>query len=163
LSPCLPVSLSLPPPPPLVLVEEVASRQLVAALCDAARSRGVRRGMTLAEARAVCPGLAHGPFEPAKDRRALEGFGRWLMRFSPVVALEPPDAVFLDVTGSERLFGGIDVLARQAAGAIEQLGIAARVAVAPTPGAAWAVAASNVELKIGDWRLEITTVRSELE
>ena len=98
--------------------------------------------MTLAEARAVCPGLAHGPFEPVKDRRALEGFGRWLMRFSPAVALEPPDGIFLDVTGSERLFGGIDVLACQVARAIERMGIAARVAVAPTPGAAWAVASS---------------------
>ena len=113
-------------------------------MCDAARSQGVRTGMTLAEARALCPGLTHGPFEPAKYLRALERFGRWLMRFSPAVAPEPPDGIFLDVTGSERLFGGIDILARQVAIAIGRMGIAAGVAVAPTPGAAWAVAAHGI-------------------
>jgi protein ImuB len=148
--------------PPLVLVEEVASRQLVVALCDVARSQGVRPGMTLAEARALCPGLAHAPFEPAKYLRGLERFGRWLMRFSPAVAPEPPDGVFLDVTGSERLFGGIDVLARQVAVAIHRMGIAAGVAVAPTPGAAWAVASSDVKLEIGDWRLEIANLQSPI-
>ena len=58
-------------PPALVLVETIASRQLIACACDAALAHGVRPGMTLAQARALCPGLTHAPHDPEEDRRAL--------------------------------------------------------------------------------------------
>src|SRR5207253_3914444 len=62
----------------LVLVETIASRQLVACACGAAFARGVRIGMTLAEARALCPGLAHADHDPDEDARALSRLARWL-------------------------------------------------------------------------------------
>jgi protein ImuB len=100
--------------------------------------------MTLAQARALCPGesggLSHAPHDPAADARGLVALGRWLVRFSPVVSPEPPDAVFLDVTGCERLYGGLDNLARQVGEALGRLGVGHRIAIAPTPGAAWALA-----------------------
>ena len=54
----------------------------------------------------MCAGLVSQDFNQAQDLRSLQAMARWMIRFSPVVALEPPDAVFLDVTGSERLFHG---------------------------------------------------------
>jgi protein ImuB len=61
-----------------------------------------------------------------------------MIRFSPVVAVEPPDALFLDLTGSERLFHGIDKLAELIHASLTKLGLHFQMAIAETPGAAWA-------------------------
>jgi len=124
----------------LALVQTIASRQVVVAACEAARARGVRPGITLAEARALCPALTHDDYRPDKDLKSLESLARWMARFSPAVAVEPPDALMLDVTGSERLFRGMDRLARLASEAVARLNFAHGIAIAPTPGAAWALA-----------------------
>lgn len=130
----------------------MASRQLVTTACEQSRAAGVQAGMSLAEARALCPGLTHLPADPDLDRRALEALGRWLTRFSPVVAVDSPDCLLIDLTGCERLFGGIEAVASRVTMALDRLRITARVAVAPTVGAAWALtfgverSATNFEL-----------------
>lgn len=126
---------------PLVLVQTVASRLVVAAASDEARGGGITVGMTLAEARALCSGLFHHEHAPQRDQRSLEVLGRWLIaRFSPVVVVQPPDALLLDVTGSERLFGGLPRLAGLVHDAVAALQVTHRLAIAPTCGAAWALA-----------------------
>jgi protein ImuB len=126
---------------PLMLVRTVASRQIVTACCRAAYRQGVRIGRNAAEARAVCPNLRHAEHDPQQDDRGLEALARWLMkRFSPVVSVHAPSAIFLDVTGSERLFGGMDRLIESVAIAMTRLGLAHGIAIAPNPSAAWAVA-----------------------
>ncbi|QOV90839.1 Y-family DNA polymerase [Humisphaera borealis] len=124
---------------PLVLFQDVASRQLVTTACEQSRAAGIRIGMTLAEARTMCPGLTHAPADPDLDRRALEALGRWMTRFSPVVAVESPDRLLIDLTGCERLFGGIEPIRRRVVDVLQRMRITARVAVAPTIGAAWAM------------------------
>src|SRR6478609_1422224 len=42
-------------PGALVLIQTTADRQIVVAACDLARAAGVRPGMSLAQARALCP------------------------------------------------------------------------------------------------------------
>src|SRR5688572_27972622 len=128
---------------PVVLVETVASRQLVVMASDEARAAGIRSGMTLVQARALRPELLHAEHEPQRDARSLEALGRWLVRFSPVVAIELPDAIFVDVTGTERLFHGLARLLGLASSALAKIGVSAVVAIAPTPGAAWALARSG--------------------
>ena len=125
---------------PCVLVYTLASRHLVAAACPLAAAAGVRQGMTLSQARALCPGLTHAAHEPSKDLRALAALGRWLTRFTPVVALDPPDGLLLDISGCGRVFGGVDRLATGVIQSLARMKLAARVAVAPTVGAAWALA-----------------------
>jgi protein ImuB len=87
--------------------------QLVA-VDHAARARGLAAGMTLADARARCPDLASLPHDPAADARELDALGARMLRFTPQVALDPPDGLILDVTGAAHLFGGEAELARQA-------------------------------------------------
>jgi protein ImuB len=58
------------------------------------------------------------------------------MRFSSVAAVEPPDAVALEVGGSHRLFRGFPRLLRLAAAEATEH----HIAIAPTLGAAWALA-----------------------
>ncbi len=95
--------------------------------------------MTLAEAGALCAGLTHQEHDPQKDLQGLARLARWMIRFTPVVAVEPPDALFLDLTGSERLFHGLDKLAKLIADGLRKLGLSFQMAMAPTPGAAWAL------------------------
>jgi len=147
---------------PVVLVETVGSRQMVAVASTEAESHGIRAGMPLAEARAICPALRDAPCDPQRDRRALEALGRWMMRFSPTVAVDdgttnpaadghraPASAapaarqtavVFLDVTGCERLFRGLANLTARVDLAMRMLGLRASIATAPTAGAAYALA-----------------------
>ena len=50
------------------------------------------------------------------------------------------EAIFLDITGCERLFGGVQNIVARVSGSLSRLRISANIAVAPTPGAAWALA-----------------------
>lgn len=126
----------------LVLAHTAGGRELVLRCCARAARAGVRPGMSTGEARALC---GHGrvrvvPADPLRETAELERLGRFATRFSPVVALDPPEGLLLDVAGCERLFGGEHALARALARALEGLGFDARLAVAGTIGCAWALA-----------------------
>jgi protein ImuB len=124
---------------PFILVETTANRQIVTAVSPDVPPT-VRPGMTLAQARAHCDGLAIAEAQPDKDRRSLEALGYWLMQFSPNVAICPQSSICLDATGLELLFGSLHTLAGQIDAALKRLQLSANVVIAPTPGAAWAMA-----------------------
>ena len=50
------------------------------------------------------------------------------------------DTIFLDIAGCTRLFGGEEALMASLGAALEDFGLTARLALADTPGAAWALA-----------------------
>ena len=105
-----------------------------------ARSFGLMRGMRLADARAQVPDLLSEPHEADEDMKSLLGLCRWMERYSPWVAPDPPDGIFLDVTGVPHLFGGE---ARMLAGMgwrLAAYGFTARPGSGATIGAAWALA-----------------------
>jgi protein ImuB len=105
--------------------------------------------MTLTQARALYADVAYQEHHPDEDCRALEALGRWMMRFSPIVAIAPEDsAIFLDITGCERVFNGFKPLLDRLCDALIRLHIEAHIASAPTPGAAWALAYSGVDRAI---------------
>ena len=117
---------------------------MIHALNPAARAAGLRRGQTQADARAMIPQLIGKPADPAADARALTALAVWAERWSPSVSVDPSDegleGLFLDVTGAAHLFGGEAALAAQIRDRLAEAGARARVALAPTPGAAWALA-----------------------
>ncbi|NBT12605.1 MAG: DNA polymerase Y family protein [Planctomycetia bacterium] len=115
-------------------------------------------GMSLAEGMAVLA-LAHGSRacqmaeiaadDPAADRAALERLARYSRRFAPIVALEDverPECIHIDVTGTAGFFGGEEALVHTAVWTLAARGIHARVAIADTPGAAWAAAHHTEQL-----------------
>jgi len=128
----------------LVLIQVSGNRQLITAVSPDAPPT-VRLGMTLAQARAHCADLQCLDETPAEDWRSLEGLARWLMRFSPNVALYPPSSIFLDAAGLERLLGSPRSLGRRVADDLARLGLTANLAIAPTPGAAWGLAVFGPE------------------
>jgi protein ImuB len=96
--------------------------------------------MTLADAQARTPDLRSLPHRPERDeallRRALEDFGR----FTPMVALDPPHGLMLDVTGCAHLFGGEKGLVRAVGLRAGRAGLSLRSAMAGTPQSARALA-----------------------
>jgi protein ImuB len=97
--------------------------------------------MTLAHARSLIGGEVNVyPHDPERDRQTLRALGRWAMRFTPVVALDPPDGLLLDITGCDRVFGGEGRLLRAVMDGLRRLGITGRCAITPTIGASWALA-----------------------
>lgn len=97
-------------------------------------------GLGLADARARYPSLPVVDADFEADRRLLEAVADWCDRYTPLVGLDAPDGLFLDITGCAHLFGGEAALARDLVVRLSHQGFAVRVAVADTVGCAWAVA-----------------------
>ncbi|WP_246272836.1 DNA polymerase Y family protein [Oricola thermophila] len=112
----------------------------IAALDEAAEALGLCRGQGLADARAACPELDIVPADPEADRRLLAAVADWCDRYTPLVAPDGADGLFLDISGCAHLFGGEQGLLSDLMARLHEQGIAVRAALAPTPGAAWAAA-----------------------
>lgn len=97
--------------------------------------------MAITQARAQMRGLDIRPADPEGDLAALRRLAILAARrWSPVTALSGTDGLLLDITGTAHLFGGEDAMARRIARLLARAGFTARIAIADTPGAAWALA-----------------------
>jgi len=134
------LALETAPDAPLVLVGETAHGPRIVAASASARQAGGRVGALLADARALAPGLIVHPADPAGDRAFLESLALWAQRWGPWSALDPPDGLIVDVTGVAHLFGGEAALMADAQGCFAARGLSVRLAIAPSAGAAWALA-----------------------
>ncbi|MHC4220293.1 MAG: Y-family DNA polymerase, partial [Planctomycetota bacterium] len=130
---------------PVFLYAQSAGRQLVARRCARAAAVGVQAGMTVAQARALVPETEPlvEPHQPQRELAALKALARWALRFSPIVAVDPPDGLLIDIAGCRRLFGGERHHVQLIAGAVERLGFCVHVTAAPTFACARAVARSG--------------------
>jgi protein ImuB len=123
----------------VVLQPDAVSPRVLAAN-DAARARSIAPGLSIAAALALEPGLEALPRNLSLERKLLQRLGEIGLDFSPRVSLEPPDGLLLEVRGSFALFGGAQALARALIERCSALGVDARLAMAPTPLAALALA-----------------------
>jgi protein ImuB len=141
-----------PKPAPFVLTDRGARGVTLHALNDGARSLGLHRGQNHADACAIAPHLVSAPAEPERDREALRRLALWAERFSPAVAadttLPGQEGLFLDMTGGTHLFGGEAAMLADLRRRLAVAGIPARLAIADTPGAAWALARFSVEAEV---------------
>ncbi len=137
---------------PLALILRTARGAILHALNPAARVVNLSRGQTQADALAMIPRLACHPADPAADLRALEALAVWGERWSPAVTVDPSDGglegLFLDLTGATHLFGGEDRAIARIEQRLAEAGIRARAAMAPSPGAAWALARYGTATRI---------------
>ncbi len=132
--------LSAPADAPLVVVAPIKSALRITALNDEAARLGLKTGMALADARAMYPALAAAEADPLADQALLKSIADWCDRYTPLVALDAPDGLMLDITGCAHLFGGEAQLCRDIVVRLGMQGFQARVAAADTPGCAWAAA-----------------------
>jgi len=121
---------------PLVLIEKDRGALRLTDCDTLAVGLGLTRGLTLADARARIPDLIVVEADPAADQRLLERLAALCDRFTPLVALDPPHGLVLDITGCAHLFGGEVALRRHVGQSLYRLGLTVRASIAGTPEAA---------------------------
>ena len=62
----------------------------------------------------------------------MEKIADWCLRYTPLVACDPPDGLLLDISGCAHLYGGEDALVADLGGRVAQAGFAYRIAIAGT-------------------------------
>lgn len=152
---------------PFALTLSLKGGPRLVALNRHAEEAGLSLGQLLSDARPLCPDLRVRPADPAADRAALRRLSDWCGRYTPWsapwsfcdgskkgkkgpaddpgpgllgTAMAPDETgLFLDVTGCAHLFGGEAALLRDLENRLHRFGLEARVALAGTPGAAWAL------------------------
>ena len=131
------------PDRPFVLAVAGAGGPRIAALNEAAADAGLVAGEPLADARAKTDALQVRDVDAAADDAALRRLALWATRYTPTASPwgedNGADGFFLDIEGSAHLFGGEESLIADLAARLQRFGLPARLAVADTPGAAWAL------------------------
>jgi protein ImuB len=126
---------------PLVLVGRVGSRRVVTSVDAKAQAAGLRLNMPLTKAQALVPGLIIRDVDPAADLLGLHRLALWaLQHISPVVAVDAPDGLVLDTTGTDHLHGGEEAMLHALIERFGGMGVEARAAIAQTWGVSHAVA-----------------------
>lgn len=125
---------------PLALTHLEKGKVIIAALNAAAESAGLSPGMPLADARAFMPGLQAMPYDPRRPEKILKAMAEWCNCYTPLVTIDAAQGLWLEMTGGTHLFGGEKLLLADVNRAFGKLDYAVRIAIADTPGGAWAVA-----------------------
>jgi protein ImuB len=125
---------------PLIVSRHENNTRRIAALDEEAEALGLKRGTGIADACAMHPGTEIVEADPAADRRLIEGLADWCDRYTPLVALDGEDGLFLDITGCVHLFGGEKAMLDDILARFFHQGFDLCAGIASTPGAAWAAA-----------------------
>jgi len=116
---------------PLAVAPPGAERATVLAVSREAAAAGIRRGMLVRLARKVCPDLHLLPPNPRLYARASRALHEVLAVYAPVIEPRWYGHAFLDLTGTERLFGpAVDVAERIRRETAERLRLPLSVGIA---------------------------------
>lgn len=125
---------------PLVVVARKGNILALVGADANARRQGLRPGLAFADAKARVPQLEVAEHDETADADLLERLADWCDRYSPLVAVEPPDGIVCDITGVSHLFGGEAGLVADMESRLRAQGFATRIAIAGTARAARALA-----------------------
>ena len=103
---------------PAALAPLPGSEPLLGSVTAAAEAKGVRPGMRLGEALAVCPQLALVEQDPASVEQAWEEILRRLEDAGFAVEPVEPGLVYFESKGVERLYGGLEPALKRALAAV---------------------------------------------
>ena len=90
---------------PVAVAAARSGRSLVLSVSREARSEGVFKGMALQTARSRCPGLRVLPPEPRAEEAACRELDQVAARYTPCYESARPGHIYLDLSGTERLWG----------------------------------------------------------
>lgn len=125
---------------PLVVAAKIDNALRLTAVDASAAALGLYPGKALADARAMIPHLAVIRANEVADRKLLEEIADWCLRYTPLVALDPPNGLFLDITGCAHLFGGEAAMGNTIHHSVQAQGFLVCLALAGTAEAARALA-----------------------
>jgi len=108
------------------------ARTVVLTASYEARALGVRTGMTLSEARRLCPNLIRVPAHNDRYADTCRQLLQIYERYTPIVEVFSVDEAFLDLTGSFRLFESSEAVARTIKSAVaKRFGLSCSIGIAP--------------------------------
>lgn len=125
---------------PFVLALRRHGRHVVEAVNPGAAKIGLRKGMVVADCKAVFSDLTVLEAGRPGPETLLQAMAEWSIRYTPVVAADLPDGLVLDASGCTHLWGGEPAYLRAIQHKFYDYGYTAKVAMADTVGAAWALA-----------------------
>ncbi|MDP3740508.1 MAG: DNA polymerase Y family protein [Hyphomonadaceae bacterium] len=128
------------PAEPLVITEKVKGAMRLAAISPEAKRAGLLPGLTLADARARIPDLWVEEMDPHADAALLDRIADDCDRFTPVIVIDAPEGLLLDITGCDHLFGSEAQLRTLFNARLRRAGIHVRAVIASAPDAARALA-----------------------
>jgi DNA polymerase-4 len=117
---------------PVIVGADPRGRGVVSASSYEAREYGVRSAMPISRAARLCPRAAFLPVDMEKYRRVSHQIMAILDQFSPAVEVLSVDEAFVDLTGTEPLFGSaVDAVRRIKARIRDETGLTASAGLAP--------------------------------
>jgi len=125
---------------PLIVSRKDANTQLVHAVDARAARLGLHVGQPLANARAMVQPLAVVPTDEKAEAALLASIADWCDRFTPMIGLDAPYGLYLDITGAAHLFGGEAAMLKTVCEKISAQGFVVRGAIAGTTLSARALA-----------------------
>jgi len=121
------------------ITREIKNAKRLTHISDAGIEAGLVAGMSVTDARALCPDLLTEPADPVREEALLRALRRWADRLSPWGALDGMDGLAIDISGCAHLYGGEAAMRTEAIGQLADMQIRSQIAIADTQGAAWAL------------------------
>jgi protein ImuB len=157
----------------LLLVDKIKGQTIVVRACNHAKSIGVKEGINITLAKAFLPTAQVESFDALSDYRALYKTAVWAIQFTPLVGIDLEifiaiktkklkllsslhDGLILDITGTDRLYGSEENLVHRIFEKLSKARFRAKIAIARTIGAAWALSrfSSKKFISVGVTNLE---------
>ena len=149
---------------PFALAEQDHGRKVITAVNAIALSKGVHPGMVVADARAMIHGLQVSDDQPGIEQKVLKNICLWCIQFTPVVAIDLPDGIILDVTGCTHLWKGETPYINDITRKLKNFGYNVNAAISDTIGCSWAMSRfckGNTIIRPGDHMNELLSMPPE--
>ncbi len=114
-------------------------RMRITEVSAAAKAKGIQPGIVVADARIILPEIQVFDDKPVLSDKLLKKLCVWCIRYTPIVTVDPPDGLILDVSGCVHLWGSEEIYLKEITNKLKNLGYHIRAAMADTVGTAWAV------------------------
>ncbi len=124
---------------PFVLASPQRSRMVITEVNRVAKSKGLYAGMIVADAKVVLPEIKVYDDKTDHAEKLLYNLSIWFIQYTPVVAIDLPEGLILDVSGCTHLWGSEENYLKDMFNKLKRLGYHIRLAIADTAGTAWAV------------------------
>jgi protein ImuB len=120
---------------PIAILDGPVSLPRVVAMNDSARLAGIEMNMTQLQVE-TCSRVWLRKRSPGKEQAAQAALLDCATRFSPRVEATAPGTVILDLAGTEKLFGRVEVLTQKIALQAAEFGFELKIAAAANPDSA---------------------------
>ncbi|HVX25880.1 MAG TPA: DNA polymerase Y family protein, partial [Parafilimonas sp.] len=124
---------------PFVLALPSRGRMVITEVSKVAKAKGLYAGMIVADAKVVCPEVKVVDDNIDLAEKLLNNLSIWFIKYTPVVAVDLPDGLILDVSGCTHLWVSEEAYLKDIINKLKSLGYYVRIAIADTVGTAWAV------------------------